>query len=173
MADNEPAETAAWLPVIGRALAYLCLNKAMEREPKKYEDVLAKVDFLRGIGLSEGDASKAAGSSIESCVCCVITQKGKEWRLEKENQPPPLKTPRMGAFPLRKRLRACSRSVVKDVKNNTDRVPLLRRAGFEVSEWQNCWPSRRTRCGSPIIWPQEEGRLTEAWPRSTKLCSIG
>ena len=66
MADNEPAETAAWLPVIGRALAYLCLNKAMEREPKKYEDVLAKVDFLRGIGLSEGDASKAAGSSIES-----------------------------------------------------------------------------------------------------------
>ena len=32
MADDEPTEYAIWLPVIGKALAYLCLAKAMEGE---------------------------------------------------------------------------------------------------------------------------------------------
>jgi DNA-directed RNA polymerase specialized sigma24 family protein len=66
MADNETADMSAWLPVIGKALCYLCLSKAMEREPAKYDDVLAKVKFLEGLGLSQEDAAGAAGSSAGS-----------------------------------------------------------------------------------------------------------
>jgi hypothetical protein len=55
-----------WLPVIGKALAYLCLSQAMEREQGKYDDVLAKVKFLQGLGLSRDDAAEAAGSSAQS-----------------------------------------------------------------------------------------------------------
>jgi hypothetical protein len=54
-----------WLPVIGKALAYLCLSHAMEREQGKYDDVLAKVKFLQGLGLSRDDAAEAAGSSAQ------------------------------------------------------------------------------------------------------------
>jgi hypothetical protein len=38
----------------------------MEREPAKYDDVLAKVKFLEGLGLSQEDAAGAAGSSAGS-----------------------------------------------------------------------------------------------------------
>ena len=40
-----------WLAVIGRSLAFLCLSKAMESEPGKYDTVLKKVAFLEGLGL--------------------------------------------------------------------------------------------------------------------------
>lgn len=62
----EPAEASPWLAVIGKSLAYLCLEKARERDAKKFDDVLAKVDFLQGLGLSERDAADASGTSIES-----------------------------------------------------------------------------------------------------------
>ena len=35
----------------------------MEREPDKYKEVLDKVKFLQGIGLSASDAAEAAGST--------------------------------------------------------------------------------------------------------------
>ncbi len=66
MADNAPDE-ALWLSVIGKSLAYLCLSKAIEKEPEKYErDLLAKVRFLEGLGLSQKDAAGAAGSTAAS-----------------------------------------------------------------------------------------------------------
>jgi hypothetical protein len=43
---------AIWLPVIGKALAYLCLSQAIEKEPRKYKGVLNKVKFLQGLGLT-------------------------------------------------------------------------------------------------------------------------
>ena len=61
-----PDDATPWLSVIGKSLAYLCLEKAREREAKKFDDVLARVDFLMGIGLSEKDAAEAAGTSHKS-----------------------------------------------------------------------------------------------------------
>lgn len=55
-----------WLAVIGKSLAYLCLSRAMEGQPDKYDTVLKKVKFLEGLGLSKGDAAEAAGSSAGS-----------------------------------------------------------------------------------------------------------
>ena len=55
-----------WLAVIGKSLAFLCLSKAMESEPGKYDTVLKKVKFLEGLGLPRGDAAEAAGSSAGS-----------------------------------------------------------------------------------------------------------
>jgi hypothetical protein len=65
MADDAP-DYATWLPVIGRSLAYLCLDVALKRDPDKYKEVLAKVKFLKGLGLSENDAAQAAGSTTAS-----------------------------------------------------------------------------------------------------------
>jgi hypothetical protein len=65
MAD-ETNEYATWLPVIGRSLAYLCLDTARQREPDKYKEVLNKVKFLEGLGLPPRDAAEAAGSTAES-----------------------------------------------------------------------------------------------------------
>jgi hypothetical protein len=61
-----PADATPWLSVIGKSLAYLCLEKARERDAKKFEDTLTKVDFLQDLGLSEKDAAEAAGTSIQS-----------------------------------------------------------------------------------------------------------
>jgi hypothetical protein len=67
MADNAPADTwTEWLPVIGKALAYLCLQEAQRKDPKKLDTVLKQVKFLEGLGLSRKDAAEAAGSSAES-----------------------------------------------------------------------------------------------------------
>jgi len=65
LVENVSAEDL-WLPIIGKALAYLCLSRAMERDPNKYNDVLTKVKFLQGLGLSRDDAAEAAGSSTQS-----------------------------------------------------------------------------------------------------------
>lgn len=67
MADKEPESAAAtWLPVIGKALAYLCLQEAQRKEPNKFDSVLKRVKFLQGLGLSRNDAAAAAGSSAAS-----------------------------------------------------------------------------------------------------------
>jgi hypothetical protein len=65
MADKD-TEYSTWLPVIGRSLAYLCVDVARTREPDKYKEVLDKVSFLEGLGLSQADAAEAAGSTAES-----------------------------------------------------------------------------------------------------------
>ena len=54
MAD-EPAEVTAWLAV---------LLKAVESDPDKYKELLAKVEFLEGLGLSQDDAAQVAGKHV-------------------------------------------------------------------------------------------------------------
>lgn len=67
VADNTPLDASAiWLPVVGRALAYLCLQQAQRNEPKKFDTVLKQVKFLQALGLSRADAARAAGSSPAS-----------------------------------------------------------------------------------------------------------
>ena len=46
--DNKEADANPRQVVIGKALAYQCLLRAMERDPEKYKEVLAKVEFLEG-----------------------------------------------------------------------------------------------------------------------------
>jgi hypothetical protein len=54
------------LAVIGRALAYLCLQEAARKEPHKFDTVHKRVEFLENFGLSLDDASKVVGSSAAS-----------------------------------------------------------------------------------------------------------
>jgi hypothetical protein len=65
MADDTLVYTT-WLPVIGRALARLALERATHREPDKYKELLDRVKFLEGLGLPQADAAEAAGSTAES-----------------------------------------------------------------------------------------------------------
>ncbi|WP_038965601.1 hypothetical protein [Bradyrhizobium diazoefficiens] len=65
MAADDP-DYATWLPVIGKSLAYLCLNQAVKEHPVKLKEVLAKVDFLEALGVPTRDAAHAAGSSAAS-----------------------------------------------------------------------------------------------------------
>jgi hypothetical protein len=62
---KESIETE-WLAVIGRCLAYLCLEEAKRREPAKFNTVPKKVEFLRGMGLPKDAAAYAAGSTPAS-----------------------------------------------------------------------------------------------------------
>jgi hypothetical protein len=67
VADNETLHTwTEWLPVIGKALAYLCLQEGQRKDPTKLDTVLKQVEFLEGLGLSRKDAAETAGSSVES-----------------------------------------------------------------------------------------------------------
>ncbi len=65
MADTDNAQST-WLPVIGRALANLCLQEVLKREPAKYDSMLKRVKFLQGLGLNRNDAAEVAGSSPAS-----------------------------------------------------------------------------------------------------------
>ena len=65
MADDAP-DYAMWLAVIGRSLARLALERAIDRDPDKYKEVLVKVKFLEGLGLPQADAAESAGSTAES-----------------------------------------------------------------------------------------------------------
>ena len=55
-----------WLAVIGKSLAYLCLKQAEKAEPTKMSGLVAKVNFLRSLGLSQNAAAEAVGSSPAS-----------------------------------------------------------------------------------------------------------
>ena len=65
MSDTKSVQEI-WLPVIGNALAFLCLEKYAEKNPDKADDVLKKVKFLKGLGVPEKDAAGAAGSTADS-----------------------------------------------------------------------------------------------------------
>jgi hypothetical protein len=63
---NEKSIQETWLPVIGNALAFLCLDKYSEKNPDRADSVLKKVKFLEGLGVPSKDAAGAAGSTAES-----------------------------------------------------------------------------------------------------------
>lgn len=65
-----------WIAVIARSLAYLSLRKAQQDNPKEFENVLAKVEFLEGLGLSQEDAAKAVGSTLNSVQVMRSRKKG-------------------------------------------------------------------------------------------------
>jgi hypothetical protein len=65
-----------WLPVIGNALAFLCLDKYAEKNPDKVDSVLKKVKFLEGLGVPTKEAAGAAGSTTES-VRVMKAKRGK------------------------------------------------------------------------------------------------
>ena len=71
--DRNIQET--WLPVIGNALAFLCLDKYSEKNPDKTDSVLKRVKFLEGLGVPAKDAAGAAGSSAKS-VRVLRSRKG-------------------------------------------------------------------------------------------------
>jgi len=81
MAPKEPVNASAeWLPVIGKALAYLCLQEAQIKQPEKFDSVLKRVKFLQRLGLSRDDAADAAGSSAASVQVMHSQTKSKKAR---------------------------------------------------------------------------------------------
>lgn len=75
MADSKSVQDI-WLPVIGNALAFLCLDKYTEKNRDKADSVLKKVKFLESLGVPSRDAALAAGSTPES-VSALKRQGGK------------------------------------------------------------------------------------------------
>jgi hypothetical protein len=59
-------ENGPWLEVIGKALAYLCVQQIAQNEPKRVPDVVAKVKFLEGLGLPPDDAAQLLGTTTNS-----------------------------------------------------------------------------------------------------------
>jgi hypothetical protein len=62
----EQSSGDAWLPVIAKALAYLCVNHVSQHDPDRVGSLLDKVKFLEGIGVPEGDAALILGSTARS-----------------------------------------------------------------------------------------------------------
>jgi hypothetical protein len=67
-----------WLSVIGRSLAYLCLEQAKKLEPQKFDTVAKKVDFLKDMGLPKDDAAYVAGSTPASVAELARQQRAKK-----------------------------------------------------------------------------------------------
>ncbi len=74
---QEQSETV-WLSVIGKSLAYLCLEQAKKLDPKKFDTVAKKVDFLKGMGLPKDDAAYVAGSTPASVAELARQQRAKK-----------------------------------------------------------------------------------------------
>jgi hypothetical protein len=55
-----------WLEVVGKALAYLCVQQVAINDPIRVPDVVAKVRFLEGIGLTTADAAQLLGTTANS-----------------------------------------------------------------------------------------------------------
>ena len=67
-----------WMSVIGKCLAYLCLEQARQQEPKKFDTIPKKVEFLKSVGLPKDAAAFAAGSSPESVAALERQQRAKK-----------------------------------------------------------------------------------------------
>lgn len=65
-----------WLEVIGRALAYLCVQEVARNDPQRVNSVPAKVKFLEGLGLSTSDAAQIMGTTANS-VKTILRAKAK------------------------------------------------------------------------------------------------
>jgi hypothetical protein len=61
-----PENDKQWMAVIGKALAYLCVQQVAQNEPKRVPDVVAKVAFLEGLGIPTADAAAMLGTTANS-----------------------------------------------------------------------------------------------------------
>ena len=59
-ADNQ------WFEVIGKALAFLCVQQVAQTDPKRVHDVPSKVKFLEDMGLNTHDAARLMGTTANS-----------------------------------------------------------------------------------------------------------
>lgn len=59
-------EESPWLEVIGKALAFLCVQQAALNDPKRVADLPAKVKFLEDIGLNTKEAARLMGTTANS-----------------------------------------------------------------------------------------------------------
>jgi hypothetical protein len=71
---NEARETV-WLAVIGKALAYLCVQDVAKNDPKRVGTLLDKVRFLEGIGVPKNDAALLLGSTAASVATLASAKK--------------------------------------------------------------------------------------------------
>ena len=62
MAGSKEAADPDWLAIIGRALAFMCLDAAELRE----ESLAKQADFLTALGLPNREAARMLGTSQES-----------------------------------------------------------------------------------------------------------
>jgi hypothetical protein len=62
----EELDGGAWLSVIGKALAYLCVQHVSQNDPERVGSLLDKVKFLEGIGVPKGEAALILGSTAAS-----------------------------------------------------------------------------------------------------------
>jgi len=67
-----------WLAVIGKSLAFLCLAQAEKSNPQKMSGIVAKVNFLKGLGLTQAQAAEAVGSSAASVAEMLRQAKNKK-----------------------------------------------------------------------------------------------
>lgn len=67
-----------WLSVIGKCLAYLCLEHARKEDPKAFDTLPKKVQFLTGMGLTQDAAAYAAGSNPASVSVQLSKQRSKK-----------------------------------------------------------------------------------------------
>jgi hypothetical protein len=67
-----------WLSVIGKSLAYLCLEQAKKLEPDKFNTVNKKVNFLLDMGLPKDAAAYVAGSTPASVAELARQQRTKK-----------------------------------------------------------------------------------------------
>jgi hypothetical protein len=62
----DPENDNQWLEIIGRSLAYLCLQQVSLNDAERVPDIPAKVKFLEDIGLTTKDAAKLLGTTANS-----------------------------------------------------------------------------------------------------------
>lgn len=75
MADQERVEQV-WLPVIGRALAYLCMRNG----DAGGKTIAEKAQFLMGLGLDANDAADMLGTTAASVKELIRQAKNKTKR---------------------------------------------------------------------------------------------
>lgn len=81
-------EESRWLEVVGKALAFLCVQQAAQNDPKRVSDLPAKVKFLEDIGMSTNDAAKLMGTTANSVKTNIrqrARQKGKHGKEKKSS----------------------------------------------------------------------------------------
>ena len=71
-------ENGIWFEVIGKALAYLCIQQISQNDPKRVADIPAKAKFLEDLGPPADHAAKLLGTTTNSIKTNLRTRGKKE-----------------------------------------------------------------------------------------------